>query len=105
MSDHHAHHARGTHHTGPDPRRSMLYACTGVAIAVVIGTFISALIGATLLSFALLGAGVWRACAPRATRAAGIAVRGKWFDVAFYIAAGLAIAILALTYPEALTLN
>ena len=97
-----AQHVRGTRHTGPDPRRSMLFSSVGVAIAALIGTFVSALIGATLLALTMLGAGIWRACAPKATRAAGIAVRSKWFDVAFYFACGLAVAILALTYPEAL---
>ena len=95
-------HASGTWHTGPDPRRSMLFACVGVSFAIVLGTFVSAYLGALALSITMIGAGIWRAWAPKATRAAGIAVRSKWFDVAFYWAVGFGIAILTFSYPEAL---
>ena len=97
-----AHAARGTWHTGPDPRRSMLFTCVGVAFAIVLGTLVSAYLGAIALSATMIGAGIWRWAAPVATRAAGIAVRSKWFDVAFYFGTGIAIAILTITYPEAL---
>lgn len=98
----HAARTSGSWHTGPDPRRSMLFACVGVGFAIVLGTFVSAYIGALFLAATMIGAGIWRAWAPVATRAAGIAVRSKWFDVAFYFAAGIAIAILTFSYPEAL---
>ena len=80
----------------------MLFACTGVAFAIVLGTFVSAFFGALALAATMITAGVWRAWAPKATRAAGIAVRSKWFDVAFYWITGFAIAILTFSYPEAL---
>jgi len=95
-------HVSGTWHTGPDPRRSMLFASVGVGFALVLGTFVSAFMGALALSATMIGAGIWRAWAPKATRAAGIAVRSKWFDFAFYLICGIAIAILAFSYPEAL---
>jgi ABC-type lipoprotein release transport system permease subunit len=80
----------------------MLFACVGVAFGVVLGTFVSTTLGAVAFSITMVGAGIWRAWAPKATRAAGIAVRSKWFDVVFYVVLGVAIAALALTYPEAL---
>jgi hypothetical protein len=83
----------------------MLFACVGVAFALLLGAVVSALVGALALSATMIGAGIWRMAAPKATRTAGIAVRSKWFDVAFYFACGLAVAILALTYPEALILT
>jgi len=95
-------HAAGTWHTGPDPRRSMLFSCVGVGFTIVLGTFVSAYVGALALAATMIGAGIWRAWAPKATRAAGIAVRSKWFDVAFYWACGIAMAILTFSYPEAL---
>jgi len=95
-------HVSGTWHTGPDPRRSMLFACVGVAFTIVLGTFVSAYLGTFALAATLIGAGIWRAWAPKATRAAGIAVRSKWFDVALYWLVGVAIIALTLSYPEAL---
>ena len=80
----------------------MVFTTCGVGFAVVLGTFVSALIGAVVLAATMVVAGIWRACAPKATRAAGIAVRSKWFDVGFYLACGIAVAVLAITYPEAL---
>jgi len=80
----------------------MLFAGVGVTIATLLGTFISAYVGALALSATMIGAGIWRAWAPKATRAAGIAVRSKWFDIAVYWGFGIAIAILTLSYPEAL---
>lgn len=86
-------------HTGPDPRRSMLFASTGVTVTVVLGMFVSMLAGAFALSATLIICAIWRARAVRATRAAGIAVRSRGLDIFLYAATGIAIAILALTVP------
>jgi hypothetical protein len=92
-------HAANQLHQGPDPRRSMLFACCGVAFAVLFGLTISTVAGALALGFTLIGCGIWRARAPIATRAAGIAVRSRGLDVFFYLAMGLAIAALTLIIP------
>jgi len=86
-------------HTGPDPRRSMLYASTGVVVSVVLGMMVSMLMGSLALAATLIGCAIWRAKADRATRAAGIAVRSRGVDIFLYAATGIAIAILALTVP------
>ena len=77
----------------------MLFVTVGVAFAVLLGTLVATVAGALALAATLIGAGIWRARAPRATRAAGIAVRGKTLDVVFYFGTGVAIAILALLIP------
>lgn len=88
-----------TVHTGPDPRRSMAFACIGVTAAVLLGMFVTMLAGALVLAATLIGCAVWRIAAGPATRAAGVSVRSRGVDIFLYAATGIAIAILALTVP------
>jgi hypothetical protein len=74
-------------------------ATAGVAAAALLGTFVSAQLGALAVALTLAVAGTWRAVAPRASHAAGIAVRSKAFDVFLYLAGAAAIGFLALTVP------
>lgn len=77
----------------------MLFVCVGVAFTVLFGVWVSTLTGAFALAATLISCGIWRARAPRATRAAGIAVRSRGLDIFFYVATGITIAVLALTVP------
>jgi len=93
-------HAKASMHTGPDPRRSMLFAACGVCFAVLFGVAISTVAGALVLAATLIGCGIWRARGPLATRVAGIAVRSRALDMFFYFGMGIAIALLALIIPH-----
>ncbi|MCL1872206.1 MAG: DUF3017 domain-containing protein [Promicromonosporaceae bacterium] len=90
---------RPPRYRGPGPRASLFVATIGVVLAAVVGAFFSARVGALTVSATLLVAGCWRAAAPRATHAVGIAVRSKSFDVFLYIGGAVAIAFLALSVP------
>ncbi|WP_245885547.1 DUF3017 domain-containing protein [Xylanimonas oleitrophica] len=85
---------------GPDPRLSLVVAMSGITVAALLGAFVSARLGALAIALTLAVAGTWRALAPRATQAAGIAVRGKGLDVFTYLAMASVIAFLALTVPR-----
>ncbi len=84
---------------GPSPKGGLVLATAGVLAAAVLGAFVSAKLGALAVALTLAVAGVWRALAPRASHAAGIAVRSKTFDVVLYLGGAAAIAFLALTVP------
>ncbi|WP_425954939.1 DUF3017 domain-containing protein [Xylanimonas sp. McL0601] len=76
-----------------------MLAVVGVTVAALLGALVSARLGALAVAATLAIAGTWRAVAPRATHAAGIAVRSKSLDVFMYFATAAAIAFLALTVP------
>ena len=84
---------------GPDPKRSLVLAMVGVTVAALLGALVSARLGALAVALTLAVAGTWRAMAPRASHAGGIAVRSKALDVFMYFAGAAAIAFLALTVP------
>jgi hypothetical protein len=85
---------------GPSIRGSLIFTVAGVALGGLLGALVSAWAGALVVALTLAGAGVWRAVSPKATHAAGIAVRSRAFDVVFYVGLAAAIAILALTAPS-----
>jgi hypothetical protein len=71
----------------------------GITVAALLGALVNARLGALAVALTLAVAGTWRAVAPRAPQAGGIAVRGKGLDVFMYFALAAAIAFLALTVP------
>ncbi|QAY70183.1 DUF3017 domain-containing protein [Xylanimonas protaetiae] len=84
---------------GPSVKGGLVLAVVGVSAAAVLGTFVSARLGAVAVAVTLGVAGTWRAVAPRATHAAGIAVRSKTIDAFLYLATAAAILVLAVTVP------
>jgi hypothetical protein len=92
-------HRAAVRYSGPHPRNSLIFACAGVGIATLVGTLRSPRAGALIIAATLAIAGVWRAAAPFATRAAGIAVRSKTIDVVTYLALAVAIVVLTLSAP------
>ncbi|MDR2723083.1 MAG: DUF3017 domain-containing protein [Cellulomonadaceae bacterium] len=87
-------------HTGPDPRRSYIFVGVGVLVTALLGAFVSARVAAFAVAAVCAAAGTWRLLGPAASRAAGIAVRGRVLDVTMYYALAAGIAFLAATLPD-----
>ena len=85
--------------SGPSPRGGLVLAVSGVFFSVVLTALFGARAGAFGIAATLAIAGTWRAVKPRARFAAGIVVRSKNVDVAFYFTLAFAIALLAATVP------
>lgn len=90
---------RPPRYRGPSPKGGLVLATSGVFVAAVLGAFVQARLGALAVAVTLAVAGTWRALAPRASHATGIAVRSKAFDVFLYLGGAAAIGFLALTVP------
>lgn len=89
----------GPRFRGPSPRGSYLLVIVGVGLAVALGFLVSSRVGALMIGATLLVAGVWRAAKPRTPFAAGLAVRSKGLDLAWYFGGAAIIIFLGLTVP------